>query len=122
MSTGGMSRPFLTSQECTFAACDAVGGLQLNYEVLLHFPGGSQTHLPHTGVCTGDRSLFFLCGNLLGQKVIGSDHDVICREAVQTEQEANSKLSLHIVTDKRGGVDPFIKMPLTRRRTVGRIH
>lgn len=57
-------------------------------------PGSSQTHLVRAGVCARDGSLLFLCGDLLGQKVVGSDDDVVCGEAAEVEHSANRKQSL----------------------------
>lgn len=55
------------------------------------------------------------CGNLLGQKAVRSNHDVICRESTWIQYKANSKQFL--LEPATGRVDFFIKK---RLRELGR--
>lgn len=77
--------------------------------VPLPLPSGiPEPHL-HTEVCAWNLSLLLCCGNLLGQKAIGSNHDVICRESAWIQNKAKSKQFL--LEPDRGRVDFFMKRP-----------
>lgn len=119
VSTGGISGRFFSLQENTFAIspirlCVPPPPLPWHPKPLL--PGIPKPHL-HTEVWTWDLSLLLRCGNLLGQKAVSSNHDVVCREPAWIQYKANSKQFL--LEPATGRIDFFINRPreLERKNT-----
>lgn len=85
----------------------------------LYLPGTPKSHL-HTEVCSWDLSLLLRCRNLLGQKAVSSNHDVIRRESAWI-QKANSKQFLLGPARGSGRGSFFIKGPreLGRKNSSG---